>query len=612
MKSSCKVKGRQKRPVLIIKQAVIARSEATERRGNLIMSKAPNFDKKIEPILAALHPGQAIKCPITDQDWFLDEKEIEICHRFKVPPCRIEPMTRMNYLNGFSNGLAIFWKPQALTGKPILSAIHPDLPFRIVSGKEYQTVENLDFGFNYAADQTVFNQVWQLLTTTLFNATRNADVDDWSLVTGSAKTRNSFICSGGIYKNCFYAVSSIFSENSINLNSVEGASGSFSVGGSQKIANSAFVFESRSCFSSAFLFDCIECEHCFGAVNKRHKKFIWFNEQLSESEYNARIKQIDLSDRRQVKKGWNKFINLISEKGVWPSEHGLGNTESNGERLFNCVRCKECFFEHASTDCYRCRIGIELQNSCYASGSAYANNYYLVTGGTFGANCKMTSACYSSINLEYCLECTNCEYCFGCVNLVNKKFCVFNKQYQKEEYWSLVDQIKCDMLEHGEYGQFFPAKMSVPGFQHSIGNFFLHYSHEDCRRFGALTVNLAHGQIYAPAIDMTKVRQADEIPEKLEDCESFVDIPIYDKALGRYFSVLPAEYEIYKDKHWPFPTEHYATRLTHLLDFTYGPIPEDKICASCSQTTTTYNNQAFPNRRIYCHDCYFKYLEENN
>ena len=96
---------------------------------------------------------------------------------------------------------------------------------------------------------------------------------------------------------------------------------SFSVGGSQHISDSVFVFESRSCFNSAFLFDCQECENCFGATNLRHKKFLWFNEQLTEGEYKKRRAAVDLSDRYQAEKYQQEFLNLVKNKALWPSVH---------------------------------------------------------------------------------------------------------------------------------------------------------------------------------------------------------------------------------------------------------------------------------------------------
>jgi len=576
------------------------------------MSKTPKFDSKIKTILDSLQPGQTINCPITKKDWVLDEKEIEICRRFQVPPCPIEPQTRMMFLNGFSVGLTLFWKPHAFTGQSILSSIHPDSPLKVIMPKEALVTDNVEYGIEYNPQKSVLEQVWGLQTTVPFNATRNTDVDESSVVVGCVKTRNSFFACGSAVANCFYTLTAIFCDDSIDLNNCEKVSRSFRVGGSQNISDSAFVFESRSCFQSAFLFDCQECENCFGAVNRRHKKFLWFNEQLTEKEYKKRRVEVDLSDRRQADEYWQKFLGLVKGEAIWPAIHGYGNIESSGERLYNCVRCEECFFEHASIDCYRCRIGVNLENSCYSSGSAYAGNYYLVTGGTYGQSLKFSSACYSGANLEYCIECDNCEYCFGCVSLKNKKYCIFNRQYTETEYWLLVDQIKCDMLAQGEYGNFWPAKASIAGFQNSVGELYIHYTKEQLEQFGALNLDPVRGQVFAPQIDSGKAKDAGDILEKLEDCDSFVGVPIYDKVAKRHYGVLKAEYEVYKSKKLPFPTEHYATRLMKLLDFSYGPIAEKRICASCGQETVTYNNQAFPDRRIYCQACYLKYLEENN
>lgn len=576
------------------------------------MSKTPNFDIKIKPILDALCPGQIINCPITKKDWILDEKEIEICRRFQVPPCLIEPFTRMMYLNGFSIGLTLFWKPHAFSGQPILSAIHPDSPLKIITPKESLEADNTKYGFKCDSQKSVLEQIWSLQTSVPFNATRNVDIDEDSIAVGCLKTRNSFFACGSAVINCFYTLTAIFCEDSIDINNCEKVSRSFQIGGSQNIADSAFVFESRSCFNSAFLFDCQECENCFGATNLRHKKFVWFNEQLTEEEFKNKRAAVNLSDRRQFEEYWQRFIQLINEQAVWPAVHGFGNIESSGERLYNCVRCEDCFFEHASTDCYRCRIGVNLENSCYSSGSAYAGNFYMVTGGTYGQNFKFSSACTYGTNLEYCIECENSEYCFGCVGLKNKKYCIFNQQYTEAEYWLLVDQIKCDMLVQGEYGNFWPAKASIAGFQNSVGELYIHYTKEQLEQFSALNLDPARGQIFAPQIDLSQAKETKEIPDLLEDCQSFVGVPIYDKEAMRHYSVTKAEFEVYKNKKWPFPVEHYSTRLFRLLDFSYGPISEERICASCGQTIATYNNRAFPDRKIYCRECYLKFLEEHS
>ena len=63
-------------------------------------------------------------------------------------------------------------------------------------------------------------------------------------------------------------------------------------------------------------------------------------------------------------------------------------------------------------------------------------------------NCRK---CYNVLYAENCEECRNCEhiincfgceYCFGCSNLFQKRYCIFNKQYTKEEYEQYMNDNK--------------------------------------------------------------------------------------------------------------------------------------------------------------------------
>ncbi len=66
-------------------------------------------------------------------------------------------------------------------------------------------------------------------------------------------------------------------------------------------------------------------------------------------------------------------------------------------------------------------------------------------------NCLNSTKCFNSIFLENCKECVNslflfncvnCTDCFLCVNLRNKKYCIFNQQYTKEDYFKKFEEIK--------------------------------------------------------------------------------------------------------------------------------------------------------------------------
>ena len=64
-------------------------------------------------------------------------------------------------------------------------------------------------------------------------------------------------------------------------------------------------------------------------------------------------------------------------------------------------------------------------------------------------------------DLTYCDACQGSSNLFGCVSLRSKNYCILNKQYTKEEYEALVPKIIEHMKSTGEYGEFFPTKLSL-------------------------------------------------------------------------------------------------------------------------------------------------------
>src|SRR5262249_45269164 len=112
-------------------------------------------------------------------------------------------------------------------------------------------------------------------------------------------------------------------------------------------------------------------------------------------------------------------------------------------------------------------------------------NCYDVTLTGEGSECyECTVADHSQMNLfalfsvksqdiRYTQHCHNCKHSFGCVGLRNADYCIFNKQYTKEEYEKLVRKIIEHMnsmpyvdaqgIEY-KYGEYYPVELSIFGY----------------------------------------------------------------------------------------------------------------------------------------------------
>ena len=220
------------------------------------------------------------------------------------------------------------------------------------------------------------------------------------------------------------------------------------------------------------------------------------------------------------------------------------------------------------------------------------------------------------MNLEYCLDCYDCENCFACVGLRKKRFCIFNVQYSEEEYWQRVDELKCVMLERGEYGEYFSAAFSENGLEYSMGDAFFGYSEAELTRYQAPRFDPKRGAVIGPSGAIADLPSIDvkNIPDRLSEIDekTFVGKPILDPILNRPFSVVSGEMAFYKNQKMAFPREHFLRRLKALIRTSNSPEPEVKPCANCQKETVSYRNPSFGERRVFCKDCYLRFLEENN
>ena len=575
------------------------------------MNKTPKYDAKVKEILDGLQPGQEMVCPLSGKTWLLDEKEIEICRKYNVPPSKVEPETRLDYLSGFNTGFALWWKKD-IHGKVIMSSVHPDSEFSVMSDVEWDNTNFLDKGFDYQLDQLIWDQLWKLRLRVPEKATRSTASEN-TIGIASYRSIDSYMACGSMVNRCHYTYAMVNGEDSVDVANGEQITRSFRVNGSQNIVDCEYVFESVNCLNASFLFDCWNCEKCFGATNKRNKKFLWFNEQLSEEEWNKRRADVDLSCYSTAKKFEDRFHDLIRNQAVWPESFSFKNEDSNGERVLKCVRCEDCFWMIDSVDMYRARLGLGNEGCAYVSGPGWAKDTYMSTGTAQSANNRFCIAGQQMNSCEYSAFCVNCEYCFGCMGLKRSRYCIFNKQFTEDEYWEKIDDIKCQMLDDGIYGEFWPAKFCSHGFQYSVGQTYFGYSDEQLDRWKADKFDAGRGLVLSERQIENNPVSVEEIPDCIDeiDSEKHVAVPIHDPELDRDFSVIKSEFEIYKKKRWPFPRQHFISRLTNLIRHSNSPHKMDYKCDSCQVDMVTYKNLKFQERKIYCKDCYLKYLESS-
>lgn len=575
------------------------------------MSHTPNYDAKIKPILDALAPGKRT-CAITGEKWMMTDEEIKWYRHFNVPPATQSLVSRLYRVNGMAVGFEWWWNKHAETGKPILTYVHPATGIKVLPDKEWLQKDFTSFARSYDASQSFFDQLLPLRKEVPLLATLNAKEPQNSIALICYGDVNSYFVLACQSKNSFYASDSLETEDTVESYAVKYASRCYRVVYGERLYNCRVAFHCFDCTNDAFLFDCRNCEDCFGATNQRNKKFIFFNQQLTEGEYRERMKGIDLGKRSVFEEFEQKFYQLMHDEGYWP--------ENFDEKTAGCTGD----YNRSSTDCHVCFMNVDgprdnwwvnysygiAERNAMTVGPLGSDNYQSITileGSRNLFSINMTR-CF---DVEYCMNCIDCEFCFGCIGLYKKRYCIFNQQYDEAEYWRRVDELKCAMLDRGEYGEFFPTSFTSQYFLESAVGTNLGATKEDEIKYGFPSFVPESAGAIGELGNASDLKDSMTVPDQIDDVivDELAGVPLMDKKAGRRFAYLRPELEFYKAHRIALPTNHFIPRVYNLYHIANLFLLEDAPCAVCGKTLQVAKNMTFKDRKHLCREDYLKFLQ---
>ncbi|MFH1315834.1 MAG: hypothetical protein ABIH67_05585 [Candidatus Uhrbacteria bacterium] len=577
------------------------------------MSKTPNYDIKVKEILDSLKPGERV-CDLTGEKWLMDEREIGWYKKFNVPPSKYSPLNRMRLMHGYFVMWNIWYNKHAETGKPILSTIHPATGIRVLEDLEWYDRDFSELAKDLDSSRSFLDQYYELNRSVPRPAHDNIVQPEDSIAFLSFGDQDSYFVLAGRTKRCFYCSNGFDCQDSAEIMMGKNIADSYNVLNSSRLHRCNFVRDCLDCIDCTFMFDCRNCEHCFGAANKRNKKYLWFNEQLSEREYKKRMKEVDLSSSRIKQEYENRFEQFLKEQAVWPENVNINCENSTGEYLEDTTNARECYHIRGGSrdlDHVTFCLGAPSHDCAYCGGATGASDCYYSTGVT---NCKDAKFCMNFVtnsqNVEYCERCNDCENCFGCVGLVRKKFCILNKQYSEEDYWKVLDDLKCQMLDQGEYGDIPNLRFST---QHWTCLLDLYEIDRDMAiKLGAEDFDLVSHGAEGPEIDPARLQSPDSLPDCVTqiDFESVTNTMYQDDVVNRRYGYLRPELELYQRLNIAPPRKHPRSRMLDLELILNKPEFIESNCQMCNKPVTIAKNLTYPDRKIYCRPCYLEYLEQ--
>ena len=227
--------------------------------------------------------------------------------------------------------------------------------------------------------------------------------------------------------------------------------------------------------------------------------------------------------------------------------------------------------------------------------------YEMCSGGDGVISTKFGYLAANTYNCQYIHGCIFVNNCFGCDNIPKKlEYCILNKQYLKEEYEQMVPKIVAHMKETGEYGEFFPMKLSPFAYNESSAQIVYPLSKEDA---------LAKGYQWKDADPKEYRKQSCLVPEDIKDVsDDVVNEVLACEDCGKNYRIIQQELKFYKRGGFSIPQKCPDCRHKERLKMKNPRFLVDRECDKCGAGMKTTYGSGRP-EKVYCEKCY---LEERS
>lgn len=403
------------------------------------------------------------------------EKKLYDKHSFKY--CETCPLCTFKLQNIFFNDRNFYKNKDSETWENLISIIYEWYKWKIIEANRYRDLISNDLWLDYARE----------LTEDIFKEFKNLydgfpkpsrliypDLENSIYSTHSWRSKNVylswsvFLWSEDVYysqrvvshsKNVFYSFNILESTNIYN---------------SSTVWNSYNIFHSFNVWISSdlyFCYDMYNCKDCLLCCNQVNSKYKIFNKQYDKSDFENSKKEIlkklkTVSWYKILEKEFQEFLdkNYISEslntnrceKTLWDSTFWSYNTINS----YICAWTKDCINILTTWDCEEDKV-INVFN-CSESWTSCENCAWSSSFWNWIYNCFFSFWVTSNNkNIYYCYYLSSCEECMFCIWLQSKKYCILNKQYQKEKYFEIKDLLIKKLKKDNLWWEEFPYDFSI-------------------------------------------------------------------------------------------------------------------------------------------------------
>ncbi len=398
---------------------------------------------------------------VTERDRYFIEKMAPVIggKRFEIPPPSLCPLCRLQRKLPWRAELHLFQSKSSLSGQPMLTFFPPESGLTVYAVDEWygDSWDGRDYGRDFDFSRPFFEQFIELLQVAPLLGMSVITNENSDYVNNASWCKNCYLLAGANQnEDCYYGNFVNYSKSSVDNSFIRNCELCYECVDCLDCYSLMHSYNCHGCSNSWFLHNCKNCQDCFGSVNLINKKFVYFNEQLTEEEYFERVNALGLHSRSGVEKV-SKYFEEHRLKFPYKYMNGEMNENATGTEVNRCKNVENCFDVSNLEDCRNCNWLHDGKDcmDCYAWGFPVEMAYDCMETGNGSQNMLFSAVSYNSSNTIYSYFSTSSQYLFGCVSMNRRKYCILNKQYSPEDWEVMACRIIEHMKETGEWGGIF-------------------------------------------------------------------------------------------------------------------------------------------------------------
>ncbi|MEI7511233.1 MAG: hypothetical protein WCJ84_03695 [Candidatus Peregrinibacteria bacterium] len=546
--------------------------------------------------------------------------------KYAIPEPSTCPECRLQQRLYFRHRGKLYTRTCDATGKKIITMYSPEVPWKVYDQTAWWSDRwnPLDYGRDFNFSKPFFEQLESLCKAVPHISLINVNSENSYYCNHCLNQKNCYLVVGGTNcEDCSYGHFLLSCNNVLEGDALYSCQYSYEGVASVGCYQCLYFTNSRNCSDCFMISDCQNCQYCIGCFGLQQKKYYIFNAFVGEEKYKAFVKaHLTPISTKTIQSIREQFMSI-----ALCAPHRCANITASetctGDLVVNSKNCKNAFAVNTSENCkyisnspnsfgsYDCSYTAPIgAQHCYFSVSTLSQNTL------FG---YMLWHCHDCL---YSIECHNSGPLFGCVGLNQKKYCIFNKQYTKEQYEELVPKIIEHMKQTGEWGEFFPLALSPFGYNESAADDDFPMTREEVIEQNKKMDNSGVEPLHATALQIQKFNWSDyesptpkvekvitkEMMKNLPDDISKIPDDVLNWALtceesGKLFIIQKPELEFYRKINLPLPHRHPDIRHADRMKLRNPRKLWKRTCGNCGTAMeTTYS----PDRpeKILCEKCY--------